>query len=668
MRLYLVTIAALLAVPAAAADYAISIQGKPIGTMSVEAAPGRRTIAYETKGDRGLQGRTVVELDSKGVVHRLEYTGKSALTGEQFERFETKDGLATWATGIDRGSAPAGGFYNALGSNAEQLAILARALLSAPGGRLSLLPSGEASISKADSIELASPEGPVAVDLYLISGLTRRPAAIWLDGSRELIARVAGAEATTVRSDLPADVAPRLLKAQEAILAKADERLAREAVERRTGPLLIRNANLFDSKAARMRPGMSVLVRGERIVAVARDGRIKAPPGARVVDAGGRALLPGLWDSHVHMFDSSEAVMTLANGVTSVRDMGNDGKLTSEWSRRFDSGELLGPRLFRAAVVDGPNQGTVPWAHVVKDERELETLVDRLAAEGYGTIKLFNSLPEALALALIKRAHARGLVAGGHLPRTMRMNDLIAAGLDESTHLDFFAMQFVGPYAPEDTPGPKRLALLTERADRIDPKSPEVDRMLDAMRRGRMSLDPTATGLELLMRDPPGRAASFIAPFAHRLPGSYLRGMVGMAAADTAARSRSEAALLKALALLGRAADAGIAVVAGGDGEPGIMVARELELYVEAGMTPLQALQTATLNPARRVGAAKDLGSIEPGKLADLILVAGRPDRNVGDIRDVVMVMKSGVIHDLALLSAHVGMRPSSRLADFETD
>lgn len=95
------------------------------------------------------------------------------------------------------------------------------------------------------------------------------------------------------------------------------------------------------------------------------------------------------------------------------------------------------------------------------------------------------------------------------------------------------------------------------------------------------------------------------------------------------------------------------------------MIARELELYVEAGMTPLRALQTATLNPARRLGMAKDLGSIEPGRYADLILVAGDPSRNVGDVREVVMVMKGGVILDVAKLSAHVGMRPSSRLERF---
>lgn len=666
MRPYFLTIAALLAAPAAAADYALSVQGRPIGTMKVDGAPGRRTIAYETGGDRGLKGRTVVELDPNGLVSRLDYSGKSALTGDQFERFEAKDGRATWVTGIDEGKAPAGAFYNALGSNAEHLAILARALLDAPGGRLPLLPSGEASISKADRIEIATPAGPAAVDLYLISGLSKRPAAVWLDRSRELVARVAGAEITTLRTDLPADAAARLLQVQESTLATADERLARDAADRPSGPVLIRNANLFDSKAARMRPRTSILVRGDRIVAVAPDSRMKAPLGARIVDAGGRALLPGLWDSHVHMFDPAEAVMTLASGVTSVRDMGNDGKLTSEWHRRFEAGELLGPRLFRAAVVDGPNQGTVPWANVVKDEGELERLVDRLAAEGYGTIKLFNSLPEALALALVKRAHARGLIAGGHLPRTMRMTELIAAGLDESTHLDFFAMQFVGPYRPEDTPGPKRVALLAERSDRIDLRSPEVGRMLGAMRRGRMSLDPTATNLELMMRDAPGRPAGFIAPFAGRLPGGYVRGMVGLAASDPAARARSEAALVKALALLGKAAEAGIPIVAGGDGEPGIMVARELELYVEAGMTPLQALQTATINPARRLGVAERLGSIEPGKQADLILVDGRPDRKVGDVREVVMVMKGGIIHDVARLSAHVGMRPSSRLAEFE--
>lgn len=666
MRPFFLTIAVLLAAPAAAADYALSVQGQPIGTMKVDSAPGRRTIVYETLGDRGLKARTIVELDPKGLVSRLDYSGKSALSGDQFERFEVKDGQAAWATGIDRGKAPAGAFYNALGSTAEHLAILARALLDAPGGRLALLPSGEASISRADRVELATPAGPLALDLYLVSGLSKRPAAIWLDGSRELAARTTGAETTTVRTDLPPDSAARLLQVQEATLAKADERLARDAAQRPSGPVLIRNSNLFDSRAARMRPGTSVLVRGERIVAVAPDGRMKAPPGARIIDAGGRALLPGLWDSHVHMFDTAEAVMTLAAGITSVRDMGNDGKLTSEWGRRFEAGELLGPRLFRAAVVDGPNQGTVPWANVVKDERELEALVDRLAAEGYGTVKLFNSLPQPLALALVKRAHSRGLIAGGHLPRTMRMEELIAAGLDESAHLDFFAMQFVGPYGPEDTPGPKRLALLSERSDRIDPGSPEVDRMLKAMRRGRVSLDPTVTGMEQLMRDPPGRRSSFVAPFADRLPSSYLRGMVGLAAADPAARARGEAAVAKALALLGRAAEAGIPIVAGGDGEPGIMVARELELYVEAGMTPLRALQTATINPARRLGVADRLGSVEPGKTADLILVDGRPDRNVGDVREVVMVMKNGVVLDVARLSAHVGMRPSSRLAGFE--
>ncbi len=663
MRGLVLLLAGLLSAPAAATDYRLFQQNRPAGLMVVNVDGQRRTISVEPEGSRQARSKTEVELDRRGHLAGMDYRGIDSAGGRQVERLTVSGGRAQWETGIDKGESAASGYYVPLSLNAEQLAILARALLAAPGKRLALLPSGEAGIEKADQVTLPSGAGPVVADLYLISGLGRRPLPVWLDSHRELLARVSVIEGSTVRVDVEG-ARDTLLERQERRIAAGEEALARDAVERPTTPVLIRNANLYDSKAAVMRPGTDVLIEGERITAVGRNLRV--PPRARRIDAGGRALLPGLWDAHVHMFDPGEALIMVANGVTSARDMGNSDAATQGWRRRFDAGELIGPRLLLAAVVDGPGQRDIPWAKEVKTEAEVDALVAKLAAEGFSTVKLFNALPPPLATRLISQAHDRGLLVGGHLPFGWMMDQAISAGIDESTHFDFVLLNFLPPLARENYPAMKRLSFIVDGLQQFDLGQPAVAATIAAMLKGQVSLDPTLAGYEGLLRDKAGKPASYLAPYAERVTSRQLRYSLGGGVAKSAEEAtRNERALQSSLRLLGRFAKAGVPLVAGGDGEPALMIPRELELYVEAGLTPLQALQAATINPARTLRRDKDLGSIEVGKLADLVLVEGDPARDVGVVRQPVLVMKGGAIYDLSVLNPAVGMRPSPALARF---
>jgi len=659
VRLWIIALSGLLSAAAPAANYRLFQQDKPAGSMTVAIDGKRRTVTVSPEQARFVKSRSIILLDARGVPVGIDTTGTLPNGAPLFERLTVSGDRMRWETGLDKGEAAAGGYYLPLLSSGEPMAILARALLATTSRSLAVLPSGEVRIEQADRVDTSA--GPA--DLFLISGLGRRPVPIWLDDKRELVAQLSVLEGSIVREGFETSLKP-LLQRQEQRIVASEKALATSAVRHPDRPVLIRDANLYDAEAAVMRPGTDVLVRGKRITAVGR--RLRVPRDAIIIDANGRALLPGLWDAHVHMFDPAEAMIMIANGITSARDMGNDDTATQGWRRQFDAGELIGPRLFLGAVVDGPGKRDISWGKEVRTEAEVDTLMTQLARQGFDTVKLFNNTSIALAPYIIDQAHRAGLRVGGHLPIGWTMDEAIAAGVDGSTHFDFVLMNFLPPIPRENYGAMKRLPLLIDGLQNFDPAQPRVDSTITAMRRRGVTLDPTMVAYEGFLRDKAGEPALYLAPYRERVPARQLRYSMGGGIARNAAEvARNETALKASLALLGRFAKAGVPLVAGGDGEPAIMIPRELEIYVEAGLTPLEALRAATINPARALRRDRDLGSVRPGKLADLVLVEGDLAQSVGVVRNTVWVMKNGAIYDLARLNAQVGMRPSPALARF---
>lgn len=649
---------ALVTAPAVAEDYAVLTMGKPSGQMSVveQGTTRRVTYSFNDRG-RGPELRTSTELDSTGLPVRLSNEGVNYYKTPVRETFARDGGTATWLAANDKGSEAKPGFYFPHEQTPETLAILARALLKAPGGTLPLLPAGTARIVKLGEERLGDGPGETRASLYAITGLGFSNEPLWLDGRGELV--LSGSSwFATVRRGLEGEV-ERLLKRQRAALQAAERARAPSLMERPAGSVAITNTALFDPAAKQVRAGMTVVVRGNRIVAVGPSGRVKAPAGAKIIDGTGKTLLPGLWDMHVHITSDEDGLLHLANGITAVRDLANDETELLERRAAFDAALLPGPRIVAAGFIDGPGPLAGPTKVLAANAEELRAAIAKYHALGLPGIKLYSSLKPELVPVAVEEAHKRGMRVSGHVPAGMTLRDAVLAGFDEAHHLNFVALNFMGPEINAKTNGITRITAIAERAWEIDPASQQVAELIKLLRARKVVIDPTFSLYEGHLLGRPGTPNPTLAPIIDRLPATVRRTSFGAGLATDAQEQERNARSYSAMqGLLKALYDGGVQLVAGTDAMPGFTLHRELELYAASGIPAADVLRIATLDAARVAGRERELGSVEVGKLADLVLVAGDPTRDMRQVRNVAWVMKDGLVFDPAKLNAALGIAP----------
>jgi amidohydrolase family protein len=399
------------------------------------------------------------------------------------------------------------------------------------------------------------------------------------------------------------------------------------------------------------------VVKGDHVAAVGSNDRVAIPAGAEVVNLHGRALLPGLWDMHVHIGDP-DGILDLAAGITTVRDMGNDMEELLRRRRRFDAGQLLGPRIIMAGLVDGPGQYTGPIKVIADDSASAREVVNRYADSGYVQLKIYSSIRPALVPFLAAEAHRRGMRVSGHVPAFMSAEQAVRAGYDEIQHENFLFLNFwVDSVA--DTRTPVRFTAVAERAASLDLHSARVRSFVELLRTHRTVLDPTVNVFENLLVARKGTIDPGYVAVADRVPPLVRRGfLAGGLPVPEGKDSLYRASFRAMLRFLKQLHDAGIPIVAGTDAFPGFALHRELELYVAAGIPAPEVLRIATLGGARVMKRDAELGTLAPGKLADLIVVDGNPAQRISDIRRVSLVMKGGVLYDPPRLYEAIGVRP----------
>jgi imidazolonepropionase-like amidohydrolase len=654
----LVSAMALLAASAAAAgDYTVLTTGRPSGAMTVAGDGAGRTVTYSYNDrGRGPDLKETYRVGPDGLVEQVATKGVDYLKAPVDETFSRAGGKGTWSSQADSGSSDAKAFYVTYQSTPEDAAVLVRALLKAPGGKLGILPAGEARIRKVLDKAVEGPGGAKeTVTLYAVEGLGLTPFPVWLDARGELF--FSGATwSGTIRKGWEA-AAAGVVAAQDEAFRTREREVAKTLARKPESALAITNANLFDAKAKVMRAGMTVVVRGDRIAAVGADGKVAIPAGAEVVDAKGKALLPGLWDMHVHISDNSEGPLQLAAGVTSVRDMANDIDELNARRKRFDSGELVGPRIFMAGFIDGPGPLAAPTKILASTPEEVTAFINRYADLGYEQIKLYSSLKPELVAVATKAAHARGLRVSGHIPAGMTADQAVDAGYDEIQHVNFVMLNFY-PDAAKDTASMKRFQVIGDRAATFDVNAPAVQAFLRKLHDKDIVVDPTVATFEGMFTAEPRKADPSLAAALHRLPPAVARGAYGGGMAkDDAQRAQYTAAYAKMVEMVGALHKAGVRMVPGTDGFDGFLLEREFELWARAGIPNADIIYAATLGSASVNHHDKDLGSVEVGKLADIILVDGDPSKDISDLRKVSWVMKDGTVFDPKALYAAVGVR-----------
>ena len=500
-----------------------------------------------------------------------------------------------------------------------------RVLQTVPG-----LPLNDVVIEHRGREAIRSGATTLTLDRYSIDGVVWGREALWLDADGAIVAavtRAGGLSFEAVREDLEPMLGTFVERSIRDRMADL-QAIAAEVPPVRTGTYALVGATLVDGTSGPPVPDAAVLIRDGRIADVGPRASVSVPAGIPVADVRGRTIVPGLWDMHTHLTQVEWAPVYLAAGVTTVRDMGNEFEFITALRDAIASRRAVGPRVLAAGLVDGggPNAFGVVYAATPD---EAKAVVAKYHDAGFQQIKIYSLVTRPLVEVICAEAHRLGMTVTGHVPNGMTITDAAAAGMDQVAHL----------------------------AIRGEAGSDEVKQTIAFLKARGTVIDPTQSWNELLGHAA-GAPVTAFQPGITKIPPPIERifsnaGAEGIDAAT--ARSRLERGLRIVKALH----DAGVPIVAGTDeGVPGHSVYREIELYVEAGFTPLEALQAATIVAAKAMKLDADLGTIERGKRADLAILDANPLQDIHNIRTVRWTISDGRMYESAALWKSVRFRP----------
>jgi parallel beta-helix repeat protein len=515
-----------------------------------------------------------------------------------------------------------------------------------------VLPEGFATVRQVgqDTLPPAG-GGALVLDRYHVDGLWWGGQTLWLDAENRLIA--------AVTHSFPYQA---VREGYEEHMAFFSERALRGAVARgvelsdgipplHTGTFALVGGTVIDGTGAPPLEDAAVLVRDGRIAAVGPRTEADIPPDIVRIDVAGKTVLPGLWEMHAHLGSYGSVdfgPIHLAAGITTVRSVGAETAWELAFRDAFRTERMTGPRLLLAAIIDGRVPGAVTRTQADTPE-EARELVRRFHELGFEQIKIYSRLRPELVAVIAEEAHGLGMTVTGHVPRGMTVVDAVLAGMDQINHV-YHVLQDMMPDSIQALPD------AASQLANLDLDTPQARRVIETLLRHGTVVDPTIALTELSVRpaDVPMHA---IEPGASRMP--HAMAVTQQASwfpslppdLPLAFVEEAMAIARKEIELVGILHRAGVPIVAGSDVlVPGHSLHREVELYVEAGMTPLEAIRSATIVPARAMGLDHDVGSVEVGKRADLIVVDGDPLRSIREIRNVRAVITNGRMFDTAAL------------------
>ena len=428
-------------------------------------------------------------------------------------------------------------------------------------------------------------------------------------------------------------------------------------------PIVLLHVTVIDMTGAPPKTDMGALITGDRITALTSSKRLRIPRGAQVINATGKFLIPGFWDMHVHFTEVERTFpLFIANGVLGVRNMGGDLDQLLRWRADVAAGKLAGPRIITCGpIIDGPDPAAHGPTLVVSNSTEAKQTVDLLKQRGADCVKVYDRLPRDAYFAIIEEAKRQGLPVVGHAPLSITSAEASDAGqksiehlgtiLEGSSTLGSELFKLEGSTQPVKDPSefPRRLAARGTRM--LDTYSEQTARTLfDRFVRNATWQVPTLetkwaqTFIDDLNRSPDDRLKYI--PDSERQWWTPEKNFF--------ARYRTPEYIAfrrrlweKELELVGTMHRAGVRFMTGTDLSgayvfPGFSLHHELELFVQAGFSPMEALQAATRNPALYLGELNSQGTVEKGKLANLVLLDRNPLVNIRNTRSIAAVVLHG--------------------------
>jgi imidazolonepropionase-like amidohydrolase len=432
--------------------------------------------------------------------------------------------------------------------------------------------------------------------------------------------------------------------------------------------LVLEHVRLIDGTGAAPKDNMRIDIVGGKVKAIQFAGfRSPYPAHAKVLDMTGKTVIPGLVGMHEHLFYPlpqrpgdgvpyyGEAVdsaprLYLAGGVTTARTGGSlDAYTDLELKRAIEAGTMPGPKL----DVTGPyleGKGTFALQmHQLSDPEDAARMVDYWAAEGVTSFKAYNYLTADELKAAIDHAHAHGIKITGHLC-SVGFRQAAALGIDNLEHGLVVDTEFYPDKKPDECPSPRAAADYMEKS--IDVEGPEVQGMIRDLVAHHVAITSTLAILETFApnRPPMERESAALKTLTPNAAAAYLEQRAVIAGRGSSKLFTMEMRFERDFVAAGGRLMAGCDPTGYGGVVPGFGDQRNIELLVEAGFSPVEAIRIATLNGAEFLGRAADIGSIEPGKAADIVVLDGNPAARIEDIEKVDLVIKDGVGYDPAKL------------------
>lgn len=508
-----------------------------------------------------------------------------------------------------------------------------------------MLPKGNVLIKRVGKDTLHFNNTTLLLERYVLSGLIWGNEIMWTDKSGNLIC--------LITNDAEGDKLEMMSVPYESLLPELISKAATYGMQLFTNSMRLNTAknktvyiiggNVLDVETNSYIKHATIIIENGIIKEIdaapkrLKDGYLEPPPAnATVIHAEGKTIVPGLWDMHAHFEQAEWGPAYLAAGVTTVRDCGNEFGYINAIKAAIDAHKGIGPLILKAGIIDGPGPFGLGIVRAATPEQAINA-VRMYKDNGFAQIKIYSSVQPAIVKVITTEAHRLGLTVTGHIPEGMSTRAGIDSGMDMINH-----MQYV-------------YAMMKKNKDRSADLNDSVSiAALDYLQSHHVVVDPTIGVYEMVFRSVDDNILQMEPNYYNLpLPLQALFTNMGQPAAQAKASAPRMQSMMQLVKVLH---DKGIPIVAGTDmGFPGYSVARELELYVMAGLTPYEAIQSATITPARVMHMDKISGSIKAGKQADLLILDADPLIEIRNIRKVFLVIKDGQQYDPSALHKMVG-------------
>jgi imidazolonepropionase-like amidohydrolase len=506
-----------------------------------------------------------------------------------------------------------------------------------PTGGVSIVPSGTLRVTVAG--KEAKLEG------YVISGLIWGGETLWMDEQGNLAALVSTDAEFDHFEAVRDEYEPALpvfiqtaAKDNLAALAKLTASAKRPVAKQ----LVISHVTLIDGTGKAPVKDATVVVEDGKIVNISTAAKPVSQVDSTVIDGRGKFLIPGLWDMHAHYEQVEWGPIYLAAGVTTVRDCGNEFDFITTVRDTIVFGHGIGPEILVAGIVDGT--GPISLGAVIADTpQQAVEIVRKYKAAGALQIKIYSSLKPELVPVIAAEAHRLGMTVTGHVPNGMTTAQAVEAGYDQINHIQY----------------PARDLLHIERGKpfTIDFTTDDAKKQIALFQQHHTVFDDTVSLYENLLH-------SASVPYPTLEPGVLkvappLAEALSSPGAPPDRAAGAKASLDAFIATISELHKDGLDLVAGTDQNiPGYSLHREMELYVESGFTPMEALEAATSVPARVMRLDKSVGTIQLGMRADMVLLDSDPLVDIHNTRRIVKTIAGGAIYDPAPLWESVEFKP----------